>query len=992
MLYEVVYDPVSGWKPCSIKARVAPGAGSGPPLRERFEVTDSVQGRWLRTGKMLVADRHKLDLTSVAFSVTPTAVLTSDELVQCQGQYQLQVTCFLDLPSALPGMGVAAPLDIPVAGLCQIHLALPVEIETKVERLSDDEAVLVFARPRFHLPTGPELYRTCLNSLRFQCQNPDLKLEPQPPQADWKVVRVTYQPGQASVASDMSLRIQGQAGYQVIAEQRLTLPFSLEGRLVVECRPRRLKVDGQDVVTAYATPIFRNPPTPFQLRKVLQSLHLSLDQAAAPWLQATPPALAEDSASWRISGRFVQGLLPPSARLTVTGQFGSEVVQESESLVLEADSDWQLCATNTVEVFYQKPGGWVFSDLLLRLARPEQAEPAQLNFSCGQPSLSDDQNLLQFEVQASGPGSWSVRVKLCPEVDLDAHPGTGWLETSGLLEVSVRVEQSGSQGKVFLAKASYQLRPRLELVVFDAAGQPDAPEGHTYEAADIDFAPLEFAADGVDSLKLGLMVVRSDQSPEDWLSQDYGDYLTFRPARFVGPGSDEFRCRTLSPKELEVQSIKPCLWSAARSGRSHLTLQLQGQLKPEAPVNLVREILKLEQALQPRYVDLKLWVVPSRKRGRSLAGVWAGLNRPDQPRPEPLPETEVELQVASPEKLLSLADPAVKELDAEGWQTFELVFSGLNRTNLDSDIKIRCRLKGDDQAVSFPINVKANGAQLFSALNQASGALELTNPEWERSASAAYWVDWLIPDRCRGVVYNARNFLAPAVLNEPLPPEWSKWVCGEYSERLTNWLLARRHGKQDPTQALAMNGLEVCQYTAAGFHDWCGLHLSGSDVNADPIFIDPWWEQSWGEGAAGYGWAQQEIRMVASLTFLVIESVTIAVFISRSLARQALRLARWAAEKTLPEVFFVLKERVIVWVADLSSGRLGVKPNTVRAVVAAATTLGAYLYQRFFIGASCQRATCFDDQFDYTYYDERALLRRLSESLPNSSPSKCEAW
>ena len=85
MLYEVVYDPVSGWKPCSIKARVAPGAGSGPPLREHFEVTDSVQGRWLRTGRMLVADRHKLDLTSVAFSVTPTAVLTSDELVQCQG-------------------------------------------------------------------------------------------------------------------------------------------------------------------------------------------------------------------------------------------------------------------------------------------------------------------------------------------------------------------------------------------------------------------------------------------------------------------------------------------------------------------------------------------------------------------------------------------------------------------------------------------------------------------------------------------------------------------------------------------------------------------------------------------------------------------------------------------------------------------------------------------------------------------------------------------
>lgn len=718
------------------------------------------------------------------------------------------------------------------------------------------------------------------------------------------------------------------------------------------------------------------------MRTVLESLQLSFDGTAAPWLQAGPRLLGGECASWRISAQQpAQGLVPANANLIVTGQIGPEVVQESVALALEPDTDLQLYATNVAEVFYHKENGWAFGDLLLTLERPG----ARISFACTQPALSDDQNILQFEVQSTSPSNWSVRVKLRPEVELDDK----WLETSGLLEVCARVEQSGGQSQVFLAKANYQLRPQLELVVFDAAGQPDAPEGHLYEAADIDFGPLEFAADGVDRLRLGLLVLRTDQNAED--GQDYSPYLTLKTPHFLGPGSDEFRCRTLSATELEVEALQPCLLNGPRSRRQQLTLQLQGQLKPEAPANLVREILKLECALQPRYIDLKLWVVPSRKRGRSVAAVRAGLIRPGQSRPEPLPEAEVELEVVCPGKLLSVADSPNKALDSEGSQTWDLVFSGLDRTNLASTIKVRCRMAGADEAVCFEINVKANGAQLFSALNQASGALELTNPEWELSGSAAYWVDWLIPDRCRGVAYNARNLLAPALVDEPLPADWSKWVCGAYSERLTDWLLARRHGKQDPTQALYMNGLEVCQYTAAGFHDWCGLHFSGSDVNADPIFIDPWWEQSWGEGAAGYGWAQQEIRMVASLTFLVVECAPLAAFLFRCLARQGLRAARWVAEKTLPEVFFVLKQHVSAWVAGLASGQSGVKPNTVRAVVVAATALGAYLYQKFAIGASCQRATCFNDRFDYTYYDEMALVRQLRENAP-TGPSDCQAW
>ena len=991
MVYEVAHDQVTGWQPCCVRARVTPGAGPGPPLREHFEVTDCAGGSWLRAGKLQVQNRHLLDRTSVTFSVTPLPALTSEDLLQCQGQYQLQVTCFLDLPSGLPGMGVAAPLDIPVAGLCQIQLALPVEVETSVERLNDDESVLVQARPHFLLQTGAQARKEALDSLSFECSSPDLKLEHQPPRGDWKVVKVTYQPGQTSAVSELTLRIQGQSGYQPIPEKKLLLPFALEGRLALECLPQSLKLDGQNSVTVYASPLFRNPATPLQLRSVLESLQLSFDPTCTPWLLAGPRLLSEDRASWRIDGRPCNGLLPPGARLTVCARFGSEIVQESVALALEPDTQMELFASGAGEVFFDKQKGWVFEDLQLSLARPGQAEPVPLNISCNPPTLGDDQNLLLFEVQQSGPGRWTVRPRLRPEVDLDARPGTDWLENSGRLNISARVEQSGGQGKIFQTTASYQLRPRLELMVFDAASKPDSPEGHTYEAAGIAFDPLEFAADGVDRLRLSRLVVRTDQSPEDWPRQDYSRYLHWQKPRLVGPGADEFRCQPISAEEMEVQALQACLLTAARSGRRQLTLQLAGQLKPEAPANLFREAFKLESALHPRYVDLKLWVIPSRKRGRSLAAAWAGLNRHGQSRPDPLPAAEVELQVVSPESLLGLSEAANKNLDSQGWQTWELAFSGLNRTNLGTTIKVRCRLGGAQEGVCFSINVKANGAQLFSALNQASGSLELTNPEWEQGDSAASWVDWLIPDRCRGVVYNARNLLAPAFLEGPVPSEWSRWVCGAYSERITDWLLARRHGKQEPAQALSMNGLEVCQYTAAGFHDWCGIHLSGTDVNADPVFIDPWWEQSWGEDAAGYGWAQQEIRMVASLTFLVVEWAPLASHILRSLARPAIKLADWVARKVLPEVLFAIKQKVSAWVAGLVSGQAS-RPNTVRAVVSAATALGAYLYQKFCMGASCGRVTCFDDHFDYSYYDETSLLERLQTSGSPARLWEYESW
>lgn len=985
MRYLLEHQPAGGWKPCTVKARVS----TSPPIKASFDVSDGAGHDWLRAGKVKVWDKHPLDKTAVTFQLSATATLTAEDLVRSQGHLGLKVTCYLEGPQAEP-----------VSALCPIDVALPAEIETLVEPQNDDEAVLVLARVKFHIPAGPELLQTALQNLKIQAEGARLVLTPGPKRQGWKVVRVTIRPGETPQPEDLTLTVSAQVGYSALPQKRLVLPFALEGKLLVECRPQTLKIEPGAAVNVFATPVFRNPSDPAQMRKVLESLQLSFDTTSSPWLRAGARQTGPDHACWSVGAQVGSGHLPATAQVTVSGQIGPEPAAASTTLKLEADTDLQLVATcDDSDVLYDKEASrWKFEPLRLSLRKPGQSEPAPVQFACGPPKLSDDQNLLRFEIVRCGDlPSWTVKTELKDGFDLDAYPGTSWLEQSGLLTLTIRVEPSAGAQQPFETQIGYRLRPRLELVLYDTAGEADEPEGHYYDGADCDFDPLEFAADGVDQLSVGVLVARTDL--REPLDEESRKYLSLGSARLSGPGAPEFSCQRVEESEppiFLIQSKKPYLYTSIRAKRTHLTLQLKGQLSADAPPNYLREPLVLDGRLHPRYVSLQLWVVPGSQRGTSMAGAFVALVRPGQSSLAPLSNASLELGIVSRGGLLTLQDSDTKGVDSGGCQSWKLAYSGLNRGNLDSPIKVRCRLAEGEEAAVFTINVKDNGSRLFSDLNSASGSLQLTNPEWEQAGTAAYWVDWIIPKKCRGPVYNVRNCLASLVLNEPPPVEWSTWLCGHYSERITDWLLARRHGKSDPNTALRMNGLEVCQYiaggssTESGLHDWCGLHLSGNDVNEDPIFIDPWWEQSWGEEAAGYGWAQQEIRGVASLTFLVVESAPIAAFVCRAAAAVAMR----AAQKVAPTVLPIVRRKLAELIARLTSGNGSVRPNTVRAVIAAATAVGAYLYQRFCIGASCHRPTCFDDHFNYRSYDQKQLLEELKDAVPGVPEpiAPCEAW
>jgi hypothetical protein len=1030
MGYEVSHDGVSDWRKCQVRARVIPssaaGTAAGPPLKKNFDVTDCAGGSWVSAKKLTISDQLALDRGAVGFKVQPSPTLTAEDLVQSQGQYAVQVICYLDLPgalTALPGMGIPVPLDTPVAAPCPLKLVLPAAIETKMQQVLDDEAVLVFARVVFPIPAGQDLVESALGSLRVRAESSRLVVAPQAQRDGWKIVRVSLKPGETEPprASDLGLVISAQVGYQVVPEKRVLVPFAQEGKLQVQCQPQVLTVDGQDSVTVYADPIFRSPATPDQMMAVLKGLQLSFDSAASSWLVPGPPQLSSDRASWSVSGKAPEqqpaGSLPATASVTVSGQFGLESVSQMETLRLEPDTEFELCASldghDEAQIFFKKesaPGSWEFTDITLSLRKPGQTAQGKARFSCTAPVLTDPFNILKFEtVRASDQPSWTVKVSLRDGTDLDVNPGTEWLETSGLIEVAARVEQDGGDRKAFDGKVTYRLRPRLELVLCDAAGEPDDPEGHTYEAAGIDFAPLEFAADGVDALGVNVWVCRTDIRSDDWLRDDRSSYVTLSEPRFSGPSDDDFCCKVVPPDParrgpvlLHIQSRKPCLYTTVRAKRQALILPLKASLKPDAPPNYLRENLSLDGRLNPRYVYLKLWVVPGKKRGTSVAGVYAGLPKPGQGKLEPLLNANVELNVVSREGLLGLGDDAMKLVDSEGRQSWELVYKGLSRTNLGSEIKVRCRLKDADQAVFFKINVKQNGAELFAALNEASDSLQLTNPEWEgastpmaaespkwdRTGSGAYWVDAIIPDKCRGPVYNLRNCFGPPFLKGAPPREWSTWLCGEYSERIINWLLSRRHGKQDPQTALRMNGLEVSQYAVAGVHDWCGVHLSGVGASDDPIFIDPWWTQTWGEESVGYGWHQQEIRLIFAHAYVL--SPHLALIVRALLIR--------AGIKILPQALFKLKEHVRALIATLLSGQAPETTGTVIKVlgVSGGTTAGAYLYQYFCIGPVC-RPDCFDLNLNYTTHPEQELLRRLADSFESSAGgpdglSECEVW
>jgi hypothetical protein len=239
---------------------------------------------------------------------------------------------------------------------------------------------------------------------------------------------------------------------------------------------------------------------------------------------------------------------------------------------------------------------------------------------------------------------------------------------------------------------------------------------------------------------------------------------------------------------------------------------------------------------------------------------------------------------------------------------------------------------------------------------------------------------------CRGALYNIRAEFVRAYSSYkglPEPPFYTRYVCGQYSKRLRDYLIGRRNGTAKPETALAMNGFEGCQYVIEGAHDWFGFHLSGTSVEEEPIFIDPWWTQEWNiaEIKDNYGFKMQAARTTAVSALLAAEFVLLCYFI------------RW-----------FIKEAIVWWRArggtmlvfelDLSALRALLMESVQRWIWNSMIVTGGLT--TWYLEAPPNSDTAlFDSEYNYSHYTELELFTRYRDDLLRTSPAPAqtvESW
>jgi len=430
-----------------------------------------------------------------------------------------------------------------------------------------------------------------------------------------------------------------------------------------------------------------------------------------------------------------------------------------------------------------------------------------------------------------------------------------------------------------------------------------------------------------------------------------------------------------------VIAARPLLSKASRPPEK-LGLQVEGNLVNQ-PYYYRLKKGSINQALKPLPLTLKMWVIPGQQRGTSIAAVAAGIARHGQEFTL-IDQTDLDYEFTVTCEGMSVSAEPVSRLtqvrgggrivneDVPDWcKAWRLSYSGLDWENVTgASFTAHAGFSGSSDGEDFRVNIAENGAAMISALNAAAGALDMTNREWQDS-TLMWGLDVLIKRECRGFIYNLRemgySFFYGA---ENCPEAYRRYVCGAYSQRLRRFLLDRRHGRQDPRTALAMNGMECCQYTLeyAGFgvHDWCGIHLSGSTPVQDPIFIDPWHIQEWDSSffQDNFGFQKQTAYLLLEVTFLISEAIVIGGYLARFLARYAPTLQPPPSTAEVMK-FFMSKIREKIW------------PTL--AILAGGGTWWAS-------SASNNDALCFDDNFNYSFYSEVELLQRLRDHWLNGMP------
>ncbi len=983
---------LSRWIPAEVHAQMLDANNSPVPLNPGFDVADGPGSDWIKTNKLLIDGKCLIKNGNAAqFNATLSPLITLEEVLAHQYVCPLNVTLY-PLYASLPATGLPAGA-LAVKRTCTVRVSLPVYLETKLEKVPDDEAYFVCARLVYILPTSPATAQRAQSSIQIKPETDRLEAVNQPPRGVWKVSRVKPRYGKEFTAADQLVKVTAQVMSETLSEH-LTLPFAMQGRLEIQFSPvPSIKLNGVDSVQVHAFPIFREPQNWDALKTaiVLRTLEIHLDNAGKTCLEPPVKTILQDRVVWSLTAKDA-GQLPPGtqaagqAMVTVDGKIGSEPVEAQASLELKSDTDYELCAAvdgrDEATVLFDKkstPPGWAFPDITLHFSRSRDNLPAQVGFSYGQPTLSDDQGIFNFDVTQTSPKpSWRVKTSL-KDPDLDRKPGQRWLEEQGLACVSVSVKQQGGEGKEFHQELRYHLRPQVEIALYDCTlnGTWSEKKGHSYQ--NFEFQPLEFAADGLDILFVNVIVRRSDWPEDDSRTLDYAE---FDPPQLGEPGAAEFQLEQIDSSQFSLKSIQALLRTRFRLERNGLTLHLTGRLKPDTPPNFLGVEYSADCTLLPQYPFIQLWVIPGRRRGTSTACAFTGLDLPAHAEVERqldgLQAMTLQLDVQDRGGNLALAgnEPDTRTTGADGRCIWSLKYSGLTWKNYTHSKKVRCRFADAEQAVCFTIDIRANGARLFADLSNERGALQLDNPEsWGPLFSTVFL-------GFKGPFYNLRNIWYSRHTTIPATDPLGRYVCGEYRARILTWLLNRRHGVRAADTALIMNGIECMQYVIGILHDFCGIYLSGSGPNDDPLLIDPWWEQTWNERVMGL---KREIALAVSFVSLAASGVVLASYALYLM----IRAISYIAPVWLTSLAGFIRDWLVRCCTHLPEGvRNFLRVPTEREVIGTTSGLLALItggiYE--FCGATVDIVNDFDGWDVYRHCDEQRTFNQLADQSRSAGP------
>jgi len=457
----------------------------------------------------------------------------------------------------------------------------------------------------------------------------------------------------------------------------------------------------------------------------------------------------------------------------------------------------------------------------------------------------------------------------------------------------------------------------------------------TYD--DLTLRPYELVADGVDEIGIIFFVHNEAAKDPQEIAADYAikslSFTFSHDSQYLFEFTEDNTFQQPGAKRFTLKTFHALAY--AQNAAELITIDAVAEL--EATKSEKKEPLTRKRSVtfSPCYLYSKLWVIPGKMRHTSEAGACVGLRLPRPPYFTPKSNMLASLVITNPG-----GEPEMYSVDAAGAESslddtpvknglvkWTVRYRGMTIDNVSgASFALQVRLPNMAKMATVRFHVGNNIVALLADLEQrntdvdhVSRNLDLTNPEFQSNMLT----DHVLHEQTLGICYNMRLFIADKV-GYPAPPEWKKYVCGEYAIRILRWLHERRLGFGHYTfdTAQQMNGIEFAEFALAGLHDFAGFNLSGNGPWTGAQMIDPWWTQSYRDRDGDFvllTLRSELIRLPMAITLLITEAVPFVYFLGPPLVNFILGVVTIVGEAAVGAAGAVMSGAVVP-VANYVSG------------------------------------------------------------------------